>query len=133
MKRLFFVSMVAASVLPLAACFNDSGSSGNGTTAGNPEVVPPLVEAQATRFRVLPYLQNPSATGTTVVWFTDTDVAGSIEVEGIGSFDSRPVLAEHLSYGASEVDYIHGDKNYGNTLPIHGHSTWGWRRLHLRI
>jgi len=37
MTRLFFVSMIAASVLPLAACFDGSGSSGNGTAAGNPE------------------------------------------------------------------------------------------------
>ena len=114
MKRLFLVSIMAVSVFTLAGCLDGSGSSGSDATTSNPEVAPPLVEAQATRFRVLPYLQNPSATGTTITWFTDTDVPGSVEVEGIGSFDSQPILAEHLSYGASEVDYIHSDTNYGN-------------------
>lgn len=113
MKRLFLVSLMAASALPLTGCFD--GSSGNGSAAEGPGITPPAGEVQATNFRVLPYLQNPTDTATTITWFTDTDTPGKVEIDGTGTFESHPILAEHLSYGASEVDYIHSDKNFGHT------------------
>lgn len=91
---------VAAAVL--VAC----GGSDNGSNAVE-------VPVPATKYRVLPYLQNPSYDAMTIRWLTDTNVPGTLVVEGVGAFESQPELAQHLVYAESEVAYIHGDKNKG--------------------
>ncbi|WP_281288130.1 metallophosphoesterase family protein [Marinobacter maritimus] len=68
-------------------------------------------------FHVLPYVQNPTATAMTVSWLSDSAEPGTVSVDGIGSFTSESQLAEALTYGTSEIDYIHGDSNFGETHP----------------
>jgi len=107
MKRHYFTTLAAVSVaLLLSACGSDSSSR-------RPDTTPPVEPAPATAFRVLPYVQRPTTEGITVIWFTDTNVPGELQVSGHGSYPSEPVLAERLTYGASEVAYLHGDTNYG--------------------
>lgn len=54
-------------------------------------------------FRVTPYLQNPSTDGMTVIWLSETQESGSVEVAGIGTFTSIPVLAGELAYHPDEI------------------------------
>ncbi|WP_226944752.1 FN3 domain-containing metallophosphoesterase family protein [Pseudomonas sp. FME51] len=108
MKKTALASLiVAASTLWLAGCLDGSSSSNNNAAPAPGETAPD------TRVLVLPYLQNPTDTAISVIWFTDTDVAGELVVDGVGSFTSEPELVEALGYGDSEVEYIHGERNFG--------------------
>tara|TARA_R110000868_G_scaffold42938_7_gene144882 strand:+ start:11054 stop:12748 length:1695 start_codon:yes stop_codon:yes gene_type:complete len=91
----------------LTGCLNGSSSSSD---TPSPETQEPV--AESSQFRVLPYLQHPTESAISVIWFTDKAVPGVLEVEGVGSFTSDPVLAENLTYGDSEVAYIHGESNF---------------------
>lgn len=93
----------------LSGCLGGSSSDSSDTPP------PPTEEpvAESSEFRVLPYLQHPTESAISVVWFTDKDVPGVLEVDGVGTFTSEPVLAENLTYGGSEIAYIHGEKNFG--------------------
>ena len=105
------VTLTAVSLSALlTAC---GGSSSNSSTL--PDTTPPTQEVAATAFRVLPYLQNPTDSAITVVWFTDTDVPGELQIDGVGTYTSTPEQAVALTYGDSEVAYIHGDRNFGET------------------
>lgn len=66
--------------------------------------------AFADDFKVTPYLQNPSTDAMTVTWLTTSDQAGTIIVDGVGTFTSSPVLAEDLSYYPTEItNYFDGE------------------------
>jgi len=100
---------LAVSILSLAGCFEGSESSSSKDEASIPSTV--------SSFHVLPYVQNPTATAMTVSWLSDSAEPGTVSVDGIGSFTSESQLAEALTYGTSEIDYIHGDSNFGETHP----------------
>ncbi|PCM44407.1 metallophosphoesterase family protein [Marinobacter sp. ANT_B65] len=108
MNPIFPKMALAASIITLAGCNGGSGSS------STDEAAAPSAESH---FSVLPYVQNPSSTAITVSWFSDSAEPGTISVDGIGSFTSESGLAEALTYGTSEIDYIHGDSNFGETHP----------------
>src|SRR5690554_161433 len=109
---------LALAIVSLTGCFDGSGSSSNisqETTSGQqtpPEQAESIDEAAQSRYYVLPYIQNPEPTAMTVTWFSDSDKPGKLSIDGIGEYSSDPELAEALTYGASEVEYIHGEKNY---------------------
>ncbi len=58
-------------------------------------------------FRVLPYLQNPAPEAMTILWFSDSDAPGSVEISPTPGQSSERVstatLAESLAYPAWEV------------------------------
>ncbi|MDU0353699.1 metallophosphoesterase [Paraglaciecola aquimarina] len=68
-------------------------------------------------FKVLPYVQNPSSTAITINWLSKSEQPGTVTIEGIGSFVSEVKLTDRLTYGASEIDYIHGETNFGAIHP----------------
>ncbi|MBL0715891.1 MAG: metallophosphoesterase, partial [Desulfosarcina sp.] len=68
--------------------------------------------AQAADFRVTPYLQHPTMDGMTVLWLSETPEPGSIEVAGVGTFSSTPVLADKLAYHPDEIS-----KHFGGVDP----------------
>lgn len=68
--------------------------------------------AQAADFRVNPYLQNPTMDGMTVLWLSETPEPGSIEVAGVGTFPSTPLLADELAYHPDEIS-----KHFGGVDP----------------
>lgn len=112
MKKTYLATLiVAASGIVLTACLDGSSSSSSNTTPAPP--APPQESFADTRVLVAPYLQNPSESAMTVIWFTDTDVPGEVVVEGVGSFPSTPEQALVLDYGDSELAYIHGERNFG--------------------
>ncbi|MDO6710826.1 metallophosphoesterase [Aliiglaciecola sp. 2_MG-2023] len=98
-------TLVAVSIVSLAGCNSDNESS--------PEAE--ITPTSYINFTVLPYLQNPTSSEITVNWLSDTDQPGTVTIEGIGSFVSDVQLAESLTYGTSEVEYIHGETNFGET------------------
>ncbi len=57
-------------------------------------------------FRVTPYLQNPKTDAMTVTWLSESSQAGSITVQGVGTFSSAPVLASDLAYYSTEITNI---------------------------
>ncbi len=102
---------LALTVASLAGCFDGSDSNSSTNELPTPETDEPSAVSES-RYYVLPYLQNPSPTAMTVTWFSDSNKPGTLTVDGIGESVSAPEPAEALTYGASEVEYIHGDKNY---------------------
>ncbi|MEE4218522.1 MAG: metallophosphoesterase [Xanthomonadales bacterium] len=63
---------------------------------------------QGAGFRVTPYLQNPSETAVTVIWFSETEQAGHLSLrseEGIETqrLTSAPVRAQALAYHPAET------------------------------
>ncbi|WP_150301954.1 FN3 domain-containing metallophosphoesterase family protein [Pseudomonas profundi] len=98
----------------LVGCLDSSSSSSTtAPPAADGSVGNPATETS--RFRVQPYLQHPTESAISVVWFTDSEVPGELKVEGVGTFISEPVLAENLGYGEVEVAYIHGETNFSAT------------------
>jgi hypothetical protein len=91
-------TVLAVSIVSLVGCNN-----------GNDEVAP----TSYINFTVLPYVQNPTPTAITVNWLSDSDQPGTVTIEGVGSFVSEVSQTDGLTYGASEIEYIHGDTNYG--------------------
>lgn len=66
-----------------------------------------IVPAEAATFRVNPYLQQPTAEGMLVTWFTEADQAGTLTVTGPAlanplTFESAPVFQPLLSYTTAE-------------------------------
>lgn len=110
MKKTYLATLIAvSSVVLLTACLDGgSSSSRSDSSPAGPE------ESFAdTRVLVAPYLQHPTESAISILWFTDTDVPGEVIVDGVGSFASLPEQALTLDYGDSEVAYIHGEKNFG--------------------
>jgi len=61
-----------------------------------------LLNAQE-NFRVWPYLQHPATDGISIIWFSETELPGMLELRGSGTqvvrnIESAPVLAEELAY-----------------------------------
>ena len=64
-------------------------------------------------FRVYPYLQNPSPTAMTVLWFSETEIPGQLTYWQQGSDNritliSHPVYAEALTYSLWESETFFG-------------------------
>lgn len=100
-----------------AGCGSDDNNQTSSST-DNEHNVPPTQPEQpiviADDFRVMPYLQNPSSDGMTIMWFSNSHTPGELEIEGVGKFKSTPVQADRLGYSESEVNYIHDhSKNLG--------------------
>ncbi|MDO6442236.1 FN3 domain-containing metallophosphoesterase family protein [Marinobacter sp. 2_MG-2023] len=124
MSPLYPKLALALAITSLTGCFNGSGSSSDSNESPTPdssENDEPSVVADS-RYYALPYLQNPAPTEMTVTWFSDSDKPGTLAVNGIGEFASNPELADSLTYGASEIEYIHGDQNFSS---IHSYATEG--------
>jgi hypothetical protein len=102
----FFKTIIAVSIVSLIGCNNTSDSSQDPNEAVTP------VDSL---FYVLPYVQNPSSSEITVTWFSDTELTGTVSIDNIGAFESEAQIAELLTYGASEIEYIHGESNFSNT------------------
>lgn len=81
-----------------------------------------FAETPESHFRVTPYLQNPSATGMTIIWFSDTQTpglvtVGSADAESRGDVQeirSTPVRACELAYHVAE----YGDLEAAQSLPF---------------
>jgi len=69
-----------------------------------------FAESSESHFRVTPYLQSPSATGMTIVWFSDNETPGVLTLDNreINSVPTRACeLAYHLAeYGELEAAQI---------------------------
>jgi len=71
----------------------------------------------ASDFRVPPYLQHPTSNGMTLIWFSNSDAPGQLEVHGPGayqsgaSFESVPYHAIELSYPTWESNRFFGRQN----------------------
>ncbi|WP_087023707.1 purple acid phosphatase family protein [Thaumasiovibrio subtropicus] len=73
-------------------------------------------------FRVLPYLQNPSQDGMTIMWFTDNDAPGKLKLLGSSAavvHQSQPLKAEQLAYYKTEVEKYFDDKALAKTPFVH--------------
>ncbi|WP_017446694.1 metallophosphoesterase family protein [Gayadomonas joobiniege] len=101
---------IAAALFSLAGCQLQIDTTDEQVDNNNDSQTP-IVTSQ---YIVLPYLQNPSQEQISIIWFSDTPEVASVEVAGVGTFQSQAQQADALSYGDSEIAYIHGDKNYGN-------------------
>jgi hypothetical protein len=71
----------------------------------------------ASDFRVAPYLQHPTSNGMTIIWFSNSDAPGQLEVHGPGAhkagvqFESMPYHAVELSYPSWESNRFFGRQN----------------------
>jgi N-acetyl-anhydromuramyl-L-alanine amidase AmpD len=79
-----------------------------------------FAQTSESHFRVTPYLQNPSATGMTIVWFSDTETPGLVTVRSgeaesdVRRFASKPTQACELAYHLAE----YGDLEAAQSLPF---------------
>jgi hypothetical protein len=79
-----------------------------------------FAESSMSHFRVTPYLQNPTATGTTIIWFSDNETPGLVTIKGGESesdtqtFSSKPTQACELAYHLAE----YGDLEAAQSLPF---------------
>lgn len=115
MNRFLPGMTLAVTLVSLAGCFDGSGSNKavGVDDSGEQESQLPSTGNES-RFYVLPYIQNPSSTAITVSWFSDSDKPGELSIDGVGQFMSEPEQADALTYGSSEIEYIHGEKNYSS-------------------
>lgn len=116
--RTLVAASLAALVLPVALAAPATGSG------GSPE-----------QFRILPYLQSPSASGIRVTWFTEDGVAGRLTVSGPGirkdrTYDVAGELQPVLAYtdaertqeipGLEQGSWLRGSDSYKHTELVHG-------------
>ncbi|WP_129663792.1 metallophosphoesterase [Phytoactinopolyspora endophytica] len=86
-------------------------------------------------FRILPYLQDPSASGVRVTWFTEEAEPGRLVVRGPGiagklTYDVEGQLQSELSYTSAELDqeipgleqgsWLQGPSSFKHTVPVEG-------------
>ncbi|QBM16871.1 hypothetical protein MARI_09700 [Marinobacter sp. JH2] len=71
----------------------------------------------------------------TVTWFSDSNEPGTLTVDGIGESVSAPEPAEALTYGASEVEYIHGDvtEMWNRNQLLDGGKHYGFIEVDVRV
>lgn len=94
-----------------------------------------IAPVEAATFRVNPYLQQPTAEGMSVTWFTEAEQAGTLTVTGPAlasplTFESTPVFQPLLSYTTAEKNqeidglatgsWLMGDRNYKHAVAING-------------
>lgn len=111
MKGNLYISALAASVIALAGCQISIDTSSDDESVDQQ----PTPAADPSSISILPYVQNPTETEMSVIWFGSTAVPGTVKIDGVGSFQSHTQMATSLSYGTSEVEYIHGESNFGDT------------------
>ncbi len=70
--------------------------------------VPTLSDPAASRYRIAPYLQKVSGDAATVVWFSELETSGAVQVVGdsIAPLTSTPRLACELAYHLAEFPDI---------------------------
>jgi hypothetical protein len=81
-----------------------------------------FAETSESRFQVTPYLQNPTTSGMTIVWFSDNETPGLLTIETnevrstgvVRKIKSTPVQACELAYHLSE----YGDLKDAQILPF---------------
>jgi len=76
-------------------------------------------------FRLAPYVQNPTDTGITLVWFSENAQPGEVSVhqaEGplVATIESHPVPAAALAYHPSEPDEQTSGVPFKHELRLHG-------------
>ena len=64
----------------------------------------------ASDFRVPPYLQHPTSNGMTLIWFSNSDAPGQLEVHGPGAYQSGAAF-ESVPYHAIELSYPTWESN----------------------
>ena len=78
----------------------------------------------ASQFRVSPYLQSVSNDAATVVWFSESARAGTLQAHGSTSlnFTSEPRLACELAYHLAEFRSLDAARSlpYRHTVDLHG-------------
>ena len=66
-----------------------------------------VFESRVLLSTVRPYLQNPAPDAMTIIWFTETNTAGTLTVNlpggGTQQFNSSPELKSELAYHANEL------------------------------
>ena len=71
-------------------------------------------------FKVPPYLQNPDFSGVSILWFTRSDVPGTVTVLDengvVASLQSSPIQASALAYPTWEIG-THPDEFPGGVAP----------------
>lgn len=111
MQNMGWISVTVVAMLGIVSV----GATWQANSKPHPrKILPAQPEGQ---FRVLPYLQHPSADAISILWFSDQKAIAELEVEGVGYFYSEPQLAKDLIYSAAEKNYIHGPKNLSK---LHG-------------
>lgn len=97
----------------------------------------PVMEAPAAEagFRVEPYLQNPSSTGMTITWFTETSEPAQLTLRGPGLMrpavlTTTPTYEAALEYtdaeraeqisGLEQGSWLKGEANYKHTVELSG-------------
>ncbi|MEL6902587.1 MAG: metallophosphoesterase [Cyanobacteria bacterium J06606_4] len=91
--------------------------------------------AKAATFRVNPYLQQPTAEGMAITWFTEENQAGTLTVTGPNlanplTFESTPEFQPLLSYTTAEKNqeieglepgsWLLSDRNYKHAISVNG-------------
>lgn len=74
------------------------------------------------QFRVYPYLQNPTQTSIEIIWFSEKNQKGNLEIQVDGKhryIQSEPYLATTLSYFETELEKYSND--IVNTAPPYLH------------
>ncbi len=117
-NRMLVIASLAALVLPVGMATPATGTSGT-----------------REHFRVLPYLQSPSASGIRVTWFTEDGEPGRLTIRGPGISGSRPhdvtgELQPTLAYtdaersqqipGLDPGSWLLGADSYKHTVLIDG-------------
>ncbi|QCU79488.1 metallophosphoesterase family protein [Citricoccus sp. SGAir0253] len=102
-------ALAAAVLLPLLAAPPAAAQPGTAPVAT--AAVPAAVGAPAARapepgFRVLPYLQAPTATSMTVTWISETDEPGTVTVRGPGLGSPRGAGAGNTATLTSDPEYL---------------------------
>ncbi|MFO0426818.1 MAG: metallophosphoesterase [Planctomyces sp.] len=73
---------------------------------------------------VRPYLQNPAPDAMTVIWFTETNTSGTLNVSMPGgssqTFNSTPEFRPELSYHASEATTSRSNAPYMHRIRVTG-------------
>ncbi len=81
-----------------------------------------FAESSKSHFRVTPYLQSPSATGMTIVWFSDNETPGQLTLDSgdsestaaVRTINSVPTRACELAYHLAE----YGELEAAQILPF---------------
>ena len=107
-KKMLVVACLAALVLPVAPAAADSRDE----------------------FRILPYLQNPSATGIRVTWLTEDGEPGRLTVQGGRTYDVPGEPQQTLAYteaertqeipGLDQGSWLLGETSYKHTALVEG-------------
>lgn len=122
MRNGFKVLSISLLLLLASGCNNSSNSS----NSNNEQNVVTLPKARA-GFRIYPYLQMPSQNGVALVWFSELNTSGTVEING-KTYTSKPSYQKLLEYTQKEIDqnitglqkgsWLKSNSNYKHVVEI---------------